>query len=1192
MNQHKNTLKISSFCYFILILFSVGQPLAGQTKISRENYQLLWRISGNGLTHPSYLLGTMHVQDDRVFAFSDSVLAAFERCETMALEVDISDILSTDMQSRTQLEDVPEPEVAYDTTDFLKAELSAEEYDYVVKSLKHKTGLNYKNLINKDPDFIEMLMSDKDEEQDYSHETFLDLYLYGLGAKLGKESFGLEHYNSEYVKRELFPTKFDKDLFLFNIRKTMEKKSQAVDPMETMTQLYYSGDIEKIFDFFQHYAGDDSLNAHIPARNRVMAHSIDSLVHLHTLFSAVGVAHLPGENGLIHLLREMGYTMEPVEASFTGLADALEKKFTDQYGYTVQQLSDGYSLDFPARPEYTKYPNSNLVVVNYTDFSTRKTYVFMTTPVADIALDNQSIYSQMLDRLLTSIPTDHYDTATVVMNGMEGFDIRLQLTPASTLRYEIFIRNGKSYMVGLQGTAAEVEDARSEEFIHSLHIFDIERSTVEYVLLADTASGFKLLMPEKYTYYASEQAQDQYDVKHTRFTQYLYSAQDANLNASYVFTWFDLPQGNYYGDDSVYYSITRDLMKKSYKLDTGKINMTLVQQPIPGVFYDFISDNGTKVLFYSWLRGNRSYSAIYQIDTNHLTAPEFSDAINSFELMPLYAPELKSQTFFNGSLQLLFPVDTSQQDSEYFGYTVDSLSLVHAVDHGSAATFTSTRYLFNSLTWYPDLDSIFSNRVALMTDEKDSITGVVKNYDVTCPTYEFIIEHPTLNNFRKYKLILNGEYVYMVMVTAPLEQKNELVLKSYFDDITVLKPAADTRLMIHSKFPEVLAALSASDTILREKAERALNVIHPEKADLPLIYAALKTRFPDEDDTLKYNRTKTQLIYLLSDQKDDQTLKELTDYYRNTKVKRDRSHILSALASIRTEASMDSFFEYGKLLNEDIGYLFSVFTSFYDSSEYFIQHFDRFMQLNPSSGMMDGVVSVLNYIINNDSTGLTFYLPYENSFSQLFDETLARYQKEKNDDLLSDLEWHLSDLAELLYRGYDAGHHIDQFKSLLSAGQSNYLKGRAATGLLDAGIDPGKKVLLPLLNDNYNNFIFMNNLSDIKKINAVYKYLQPQDIARMKISEWLNYEDDYVDKIEFIETFPAGNDSIMYVFRVYYDYDETWYYAGVGPYAPGEMNFEREPAYIDSYIEEYDKSRLKAVEKIILDAWKNPTQDY
>ena len=48
---------------------------------------LLWRITGKVLSHPSYLYGTMHVQDRRLFYFGDSLYSAIEKTESFAMEI-------------------------------------------------------------------------------------------------------------------------------------------------------------------------------------------------------------------------------------------------------------------------------------------------------------------------------------------------------------------------------------------------------------------------------------------------------------------------------------------------------------------------------------------------------------------------------------------------------------------------------------------------------------------------------------------------------------------------------------------------------------------------------------------------------------------------------------------------------------------------------------------------------------------------------------------------------------------------------------------------------------------------------------------------------------------------------------------------------------------------------------------------
>ena len=48
-------------------------------------------------------------------------------------------------------------------------------------------------------------------------------------------------------------------------------------------------------------------------RNEIQANSIDSILKKQSLFVGVGAAHLPGDRGVIELLRKMGYNLRPVK---------------------------------------------------------------------------------------------------------------------------------------------------------------------------------------------------------------------------------------------------------------------------------------------------------------------------------------------------------------------------------------------------------------------------------------------------------------------------------------------------------------------------------------------------------------------------------------------------------------------------------------------------------------------------------------------------------------------------------------------------------------------------------------------------------------------------------------------------------------------------------------------------------------
>jgi uncharacterized protein YbaP (TraB family) len=75
----KPLLRLMMLC----ILASTVVPAHSQVKKG-----LLWRISGNGLSKPSYLYGTIHLTDKRVFNFGDSLYAALESSAGYAMELD------------------------------------------------------------------------------------------------------------------------------------------------------------------------------------------------------------------------------------------------------------------------------------------------------------------------------------------------------------------------------------------------------------------------------------------------------------------------------------------------------------------------------------------------------------------------------------------------------------------------------------------------------------------------------------------------------------------------------------------------------------------------------------------------------------------------------------------------------------------------------------------------------------------------------------------------------------------------------------------------------------------------------------------------------------------------------------------------------------------------------------------------
>src|SRR3954470_24072451 len=73
-----------------VIVFIWATAVIAQKKQARRYPSLLWEITGNGLTKPSYLFGTMHVSSKMVFHLSDSFYLGIKNADVVALETDMS----------------------------------------------------------------------------------------------------------------------------------------------------------------------------------------------------------------------------------------------------------------------------------------------------------------------------------------------------------------------------------------------------------------------------------------------------------------------------------------------------------------------------------------------------------------------------------------------------------------------------------------------------------------------------------------------------------------------------------------------------------------------------------------------------------------------------------------------------------------------------------------------------------------------------------------------------------------------------------------------------------------------------------------------------------------------------------------------------------------------------------------------
>src|SRR5882724_8921639 len=158
--------------------------LSSAQKYHSSYPSLLWEITGNGMTKPSYLFGTMHVSSKMVFHLSDSFYLDIKNSDVVALELDPQlwqDQLFRfeNMQTNLRFFSGGSP------GDYLnERSFQLEKYEDQLRSA-----------LSEEPSIINgLLYRSMRTRADFEEDTYLDLYIYQTGKKLGKQATGVENY--------------------------------------------------------------------------------------------------------------------------------------------------------------------------------------------------------------------------------------------------------------------------------------------------------------------------------------------------------------------------------------------------------------------------------------------------------------------------------------------------------------------------------------------------------------------------------------------------------------------------------------------------------------------------------------------------------------------------------------------------------------------------------------------------------------------------------------------------------------------------------------------------------------------------------------------------------------------------------------------------------------------------------------
>jgi uncharacterized protein YbaP (TraB family) len=280
---------ISKFSFAVMLLVSAQIALAADNG-------LLWKLEAPS-GKVSYLLGTMHTDDQRVTEFSPKILEAFNQSEAFMMET---------LPPR-------DPSIFMMKQGTVSEMMTEKEFDQV-RDLADFHSMHIEAAMHMKPWLLAVIFDLPKPKALYS----MDELLMAKAEEQDKKIIGLEKMRDHFSVLDSVSME-DQMIMLRAVLKRSQKDKER--DYEKLLKTYQSGDLKKIIDLDDKITGgmlpkavwENMRVKLIDERNAGMAEGLVSVAKDQAVFAAVGASHLAGDGGILGRLRNAGFAVTSVK---------------------------------------------------------------------------------------------------------------------------------------------------------------------------------------------------------------------------------------------------------------------------------------------------------------------------------------------------------------------------------------------------------------------------------------------------------------------------------------------------------------------------------------------------------------------------------------------------------------------------------------------------------------------------------------------------------------------------------------------------------------------------------------------------------------------------------------------------------------------------------------------------------------
>jgi uncharacterized protein YbaP (TraB family) len=1101
----------------------------------KDKYQgLLWEITGNGLAKPSYLYGTMHVSNKLAFHLSDSFFIALNSVDMTALEID----------PRIWLDYIYENEPLVLSEYWNYKSKNNEGGLAHTKHLAEKRKKALKNALASDLEVLNYLMFRNDEYSDnFEEDTYLDLYIFQTANRLNKKFLGLEGFEElDQINEDLANDDQTEDYMPGSSRYDRDDDS-PLSFGEKVEDAYRRGDLD-LLDSLNGVGASKAFMEHILfRRNRNMADRMDSLMKLNSLFTGVGAAHLPGEKGVIELLRAKGYTLRPVTF---GERDADQKKRLDtlRYPVTFQRFNSfdnyfsvetpGRLFEFPGNEVSKQYLCADMINGAYYRVMRLKTFGHL------LNNDEQYIYKTIDSVLYENIPGEILSQKKINKFGYEGFDILNRTRKGGHLqRYQIFVTPTEVFIFKLAGNGEYVSGPEAERFFNSIKI-EIP-STVARQVFYSPDSLFSILMPHTPLFYNDT----------TIFSKWLpsheYSAVNFTTGTQYYVIKDNFYNGKTIDADSIQIErLAFEFLDNNDLTEVSRNYFNVNTRPVLDVLFSTPDSNYIRARF--TLRLNNTYIIASKYAKDSTGTGNF---IASFNIHEKDYPNAQEYT----DSALLFSVKTGyvpKKKGNFQGRYAVKKAKEHKGESRSANFFPPNSYkgvmveYYRYGKYYNLLDSVkyWERTQPNNYDNKGDLVNTYKKYEAKNGYSSIELKYTDTGSAtaRWYKIILKNSVKYTLSTQYDTTEGPGDFLKTFFATFEPLPDTAIGEYFFKSRAKTYIADLNG-DSAHRAQALESLNQMDLFEEDFEDWKTLIDTCDNRKKDYIDY---KAKIVEKIREIKTPANVVYLTGLYNSFG---DTSTLqmaaLKGLAAIKTEKSYSKIreliLEETPLVSEyNTGGIFNYFD---DSLQLSKKFYPDFFQLMPYTEYKKELVELLADLVDS---GVLKKKVYKSYYTQLLTEAKIALKRQMREDISSSAtakyysNSYLENLSAALLPFYSDKKVKTFFGKLLSLKNLN-IKLTIIEKMLVNDIPVADSVFMPFAEHTLYRAKLYNLLTELKQNSRFPKQYATQEyMVQSLFKDEESYADTFVmlDKqlIEF-----KNQKGWVYFFKYKSAKGENWY---------------------------------------------------